>query len=42
MYLSGRMNSTTVRPPITVPTGETYNAIYKAVKEAGLLKREAA
>ncbi len=42
MYLSGRMNSTTVRPPIRVPTGKTYEAIYTAVKNAGLLQRDAA
>lgn len=42
MYLAGRMNSTTVRPPIRVPTGKTYDAIYAAVKNAGLLQRDAA
>ena len=42
MFLAGRMNSTTVRPPISVPTGETYEAIRKAVEDAGLLKKEAA
>jgi 4-hydroxy-tetrahydrodipicolinate synthase len=38
MNLSGRMDSTTVRPPIEIPTGETYAAIEKAVQEAGLVK----
>ncbi len=38
MNLSGRMNSTTVRPPIDVPTGDSYLAIEAAVKNAGLMK----
>ena len=42
MYLSGRLNSIHVRPPIRLPEGETYDAIYNAVKNAGLLQREAA
>ena len=37
MNLSGRMNSNTVRQPIEWPTGETYDAIVAAVKEAGLV-----
>lgn len=42
MYLAGRMSSTTVRPPIRIPTGATYDAIHQAVKNAGLLQRDAA
>lgn len=38
MNLCGRLNSTTVRPPIELPTGEVYDAIVAAVKGAGLMK----
>jgi 4-hydroxy-tetrahydrodipicolinate synthase len=38
MNLSGRMNSTTVRPPIELPQGKVYEAIAAAVKEAGLMQ----
>ncbi len=42
MVLAGRLNSLTVRPPIRIPEGETYDAILTAVREAGLLKDKAA
>lgn len=42
MYLAGRLNTTHVRPPIRLPEGEAYDVILNAVKNAGLLKREAA
>lgn len=38
MNLSGRMKSTTVRPPVEIPSGEAYQAIENAVKAAGLMK----
>ena len=38
MNLCGRLNSTTVRPPIELPTGAVYEAIVKAVNNAGLVK----
>jgi 4-hydroxy-tetrahydrodipicolinate synthase len=38
MNLCGRMNSTTVRPPIELPQGEVYEAIAAAVKEADLMQ----
>lgn len=38
MNLCGRLNSTTVRPPVELPQGAVYEAIAAAVKEAGLMK----
>jgi len=38
MNLCGRLNSTTVRPPVELPTGDIYNAIVTAVNNAGLAK----
>jgi 4-hydroxy-tetrahydrodipicolinate synthase len=38
MNLCGRLNSTTVRPPVELPKGAVYEAIAAAVKEAGLVK----
>ncbi len=38
MNLAGRMNSTTVRPPIDWPSGNTHQAIEEAVKKAGLAR----
>ncbi len=42
MVLAGRMSSMTVRPPIRIPDGATYDAIVEAVRNAGLLKDAAA
>jgi len=38
MNLCGRLNSTTVRPPVELPKGAAHEAIAAAVREAGLMK----
>jgi 4-hydroxy-tetrahydrodipicolinate synthase len=42
MYLAGILKSPTVQPPTSVPTGADLQAIIEALRDAGILQREAA
>jgi 4-hydroxy-tetrahydrodipicolinate synthase len=42
MYLAGILKSPTVQPPTHLPSGAELQAIKAAIRDAGMMRREAA